>query len=239
MQQARSTLQPIEPPPRLILFDLDDTLCDYAGARLVRLRKAFSLALEDAGPSQSVDLDFLVEQSLAIHPHGSDHFQELFQRYGIDDERVAETARTWYRQNRFHSLSLFADAIETLEGVRRLLPRRTIGMITNGPTEVQRAKIDLFALERLVDFILISEEFGASKPDPSIFAEAIRLGGASADETVFIGDSPEHDIAGAHGVGIRSIWINRSGRPWLAEHPPPDYEARDLSEVRVLLGEIP
>jgi putative hydrolase of the HAD superfamily len=217
------------------LFDLDDTLCDYASARIVRLRTAFSLALDSTEPAQALDLDDLIAQSLAIHPHGTEHFPDLFRRNGIDAEGAAEIASEWYRANRFHSLALFSDAVETLDAVRRLRPARTIGMITNGPTEVQRAKIELLDVERHVDFLLISEEFGAWKPDPSIFVEALRLGRASADEAVFIGDSPEHDIAGAQAAGIRSIWMNRTGRKWPAEVPRPDYEARDLGEVRALL----
>jgi HAD superfamily hydrolase (TIGR01549 family) len=236
MQQHRATLSPIVPSPRLVLFDLDDTLCDYAGARVVRLRKAFSLALESQDSMFSIDLDELIAESLAIHPHGTDHFEDLFRRHGIVDKRAAEIAKAWYRQNRFYCLSLFADATETLDAVRRLLPRRTIGMITNGPTDVQRAKIDMFGLESKVDFILISEEFGVGKPDPSIFAEALKLGSANNREAVYIGDSPEYDIAGARSAGIRSIWVNRSGGSWAEDHLPPDHEARDLADVRALLG---
>ena len=236
MTDVPTNLGLISPPPQLILFDLDDTLCDYASARIVRLRTAFSLALDSTESSPALDLDDLIAQSLAIHPHGTDHFRELFAHHGIQDEQVAAKAGEWYRANRFHSLSLFADAVETLEGVRRMRPPRTIGMITNGPTEVQRAKIDLLDVERHVDFVLISEEFGAWKPDPSIFLEALRLGDAKPDEAVFIGDSPEHDIAGARAAGIRTVWINRTDRIWPDAELPPDFEARDLTEVRRLLG---
>ena len=229
-------MPPIEPAPQLIMFDLDDTLCDYASARLVRLRMAFSMAFASANSSANIDLDKLIEESVAIHPHGTDHFGDLLARYGIDDRRAVEAAKEWYRLNRFHHLALFDDALDTLDSVRRLPSTHKIGLITNGPAEVQRAKIDMLSLEALVDFVLISEEFGLGKPDPTIFAEALRLGEGDANEAVFVGDSPEHDIAGAGAAGIRSIWINRTGKPWAVEHPPPDYEARDLADVRALLG---
>jgi putative hydrolase of the HAD superfamily len=236
MQQQRTTLRPIDPLPHIIMFDLDDTLCDYAGARLVRLRKAFTIALETAGNPPEIDFDNLIAESLAIHPHGTDHFGELLASYGIEDSAAVEAAKNWYRQNRFHQLALFEDALKTLASIRSLPSTRTIGLITNGPTEVQRAKIDMFSLEALVDFILVSEEFGAAKPDPTIFAEALRLSEGYPDDSVFIGDSPEHDIVGARAAGIRSIWVNRTGKPWSVEHPPPDYEARNLADVRALLG---
>ena len=37
-------MKPLDRQPELVLFDLDDTLCDYAGARTGRLRIAFGFA---------------------------------------------------------------------------------------------------------------------------------------------------------------------------------------------------
>lgn len=227
---------PIAPPPRLVLFDLDDTLCDYAGARDTRLRIAFSRALAAAGRDGAIDLDGLIERSIALHPHGVEHFPDLLRHYGVEDDSAAAVAAEWYRSNRFHALELFEDAVQTLLAVRRIEQVERVGLITNGPSEVQRAKIDLLGIAPYVDFFIISEEFGVAKPDPAIFAEALRRGGAAAHEAVFIGDSPDHDMAGARAAGIRSVWMNRAGHPWPLPAAPPDYQAPDLATVRRLLG---
>jgi putative hydrolase of the HAD superfamily len=226
---------PIAPPPRMVLFDLDDTLCDYAGARSVRLRIAFSQALAATARDRDVDLDRLIEESVAIHPHGTEHFPELFRRHRLGNERDAARAAEWYRTNRFHGLALFDDAIKTLTAVRQSESVERLGLITNGPSEVQRAKIELLGVERYIDFFIISEEFGAAKPDPAIFAEALRRGGIAATEAVFIGDSPDHDMIGARAAGIRAIWINRGGREWPLDDDPPEYQASNLAAVRRML----
>ena len=223
------------PRPRLLLFDLDDTLCDYAAARDLRLRRAFAAALATAPSGGGADLDRLVAESIAIHPHGADHFPDLLRRHGVGDEAAAE-AVAWYRANRFLGLALFADAVQTLAALRRALPGRPIGLVTNGPAEVQRAKIELLEVERLVDFAIVSGEFGAWKPDPAIFQEALRLGGAAPEEAVFVGDSAEHDITGARSVGIRAVWVNRTGRPWAHGEPGPDFEIPSLTALLPLLG---
>ena len=219
----------------LVLFDLDDTLCDYAGARAGRLRKAFRAALAHAPGGAGVDLDRVIAESLAIHPHGSDHFAALLARYGLSDPDVVQAARDWYHANRFLGLALFEDAAETLRAVRAAVPGRRIGLITNGPAEVQRDKIDLLDLATHVDFAIISDEFGVAKPDPAIFQEGLRRGEATREETVFIGDSPEFDIAGARAAGIHAIWMNRGGLPWPGAPPSPD-EVRSLADVRAILG---
>jgi HAD superfamily hydrolase (TIGR01549 family) len=228
----------ITPRPHLLLFDLDDTLCDYATARDTRLRLAFQHALASISNARHVDIDQLVAGSIAIHPHGADHFGELLRQHGVNDPAIAATAAAWYRRHRFHGLTLFADAESTLATLRSTLPtpHGRIGLVTNGPTEVQRAKIELLQIARLVDFVIISDEFGHWKPDIAIFAEALRLGRATASEAIFIGDSVEHDMAGARATGIRSIWINRTGRAWPAAEPPPDFQIAALSDLPQLLG---
>lgn len=222
--------------PELVLFDLDDTLCDYAGARARRLRRAFERAAERAGVPLPDDLAPMIAESIAIHPHGTEHFGELLERHGIAGDDAVRAAREWYGTNRFHSLALFPDAVETLIAVRNAQPDRRIGMITNGPSDVQRAKIELLAIEAHVDFIIVSEEFGAWKPDPAIFNEALRLGATPPESAIFIGDSAEHDMAGAHASGIEAVWMNPAGHPWPSPPPAPRYIVSSLADVRTLLG---
>ncbi len=50
-----------------------------------------------------------------------------------------------------------------------------------------------------------------------------------------IGDSAEHDMAGAEAAGIPTIWMNSHELAWPPELPAPTRIARDLSDVRRLL----
>jgi putative hydrolase of the HAD superfamily len=223
--------------PPLILFDLDDTLCDYSGARTGRLRGAFGDAFSAAGV-EGVDLDRVIAESIGIHPHGSDHFPDLLAGHGMTDPDLAREARRWYHHNRFLGLDLYPDARSVLAAVRELPGARGIGVITNGPAEVQRDKLDLLELWAAIDFAVISGEFGAEKPDPRIFAEALRRGGRPAAEAVYIGDSPEHDIEGARAAGIPVIWMNRAAIAWPRESPAPDLEVRELTDLLELLPRL-
>ena len=231
----------------LVLFDLDDTLCDYAGARVGRLRIAFGQAFAGSGGIDEARLDDLVAASIAESPHGGHHFPAFLARHGLDDLEAADEARRWFSEHRFRGLALFPDAIRLLgvarggqtpdgktpgEGARR------VGLITNGPAEVQRAKIDLLELWGHVDFAIISGELGVEKPEPAIFREALRLGEAEAGEALYVGDSPHLDVAGARSVGIRTVWMNPGGLPWPAEEAgaPPDHEIRGLPELEAVLA---
>jgi putative hydrolase of the HAD superfamily len=226
-----------------VLFDLDDTLGDYASARASRLRRAFQPHLR---PATTLEIEAMLEQmiieSISVSPHGADHFPQLFSRFGLDDPSAARAAAEWYRANRFYDLRLFEDAVATLSALRSFREpdgtcrRRGLGIITNGPADVQTEKVDLLKIRDLVDFIVISGEFGSEKPDVRIFDEALRLGGVAAAEAVFVGDAPQIDILGARNAGIRSIWVNRTGERWSIQEHRPRCEVADLTSVIALVG---
>lgn len=228
---------PFDPTPRAILLDLDDTLCDYSSARDQRLRRAFGDATGLAAGSPA--LETLVQASVLMQPHGADHFAELFAAHKVGSARAAERATAWYRANRFHGLRLFPDAIPALAALRGAgsrRPARPVGIITNGPADVQADKVELLHVGGLVDFVIISGVFGVAKPDPAIFVEALRRAGATPEETVFVGDSAEHDIAGAQAAGLRSVWINRAGSPWSLPAPGPDRQIEHIGQLPALLN---
>ena len=234
-----SSTLPVDWVPRAVFFDLDDTLCDYAGARRERLRFAFL----QTGDQRLLNLppalmDELISRSITLHPHGVDHFPELLTAEGVGDREAHARAMTWYRTHRFHGLALFPDAVQVVAATRcndrgRCRP---VGIITNGPAEVQRAKLDLLGIEGLVDFALVSGEFGVGKPDPAIFGEALRLAGASPSESLMVGDTLEFDIAGARAAGVRSVWLSHAGHRAGSARPAPDATVTELADVLTLIG---
>ncbi|MCE2456351.1 MAG: HAD family hydrolase [Dehalococcoidia bacterium] len=110
-----------------------------------------------------------------------------------------------------------------------------VGVVTNGPTEMQWAKVRNAGVADLVRAVVVSEEFGANKPDPAIFHHALSLIGASPAETLFVGDNTVADIGGASGIGMRTAWMSH-GRSWVIDSYSPDHVVDDVWDVRPLLG---
>lgn len=110
-------------------------------------------------------------------------------------------------QRRGHTLIEGADRlVRSLEGTRRL------GLLTNGPADIQRLKIEGTGLADCFDAIVISGEVGMGKPDPAVFAYVLDQLGASAEASVMVGDSWERDVLGARGAGMAAVWV-AGGRP--------------------------
>ncbi len=215
--------------PSLVLFDLDDTLCDHDTSLRLRLRRAFATAVEGL---PGIDLEALVAASVARAVGGTEHFGALLASFGVTDPARVERAVETYASDRYYGLKLFDEALDVIEAIRR---EARVGMITNGPSRIQRDKVLRLEIGELFPFILVSEEEGIAKPDPAIFRRALELGRARPEDAVYIGDNPDADVGGARAAGIRSVWVNRAGRPWPGG-PRPDYEVADLRGLLPLFG---
>jgi putative hydrolase of the HAD superfamily len=62
-----------------------------------------------------------------------------------------------------------------------------------------------------LDGVVTSAAAGARKPDPAIFAIALKLAGSDAAAALHVGDSAVEDVAGARAAGIRALLIDRDG----------------------------
>ena len=130
---------------------------------------------------------------------------------------------------------VFPESRAVLELLR---PGVKIGMITNGASDIQRAKVVGSGLESYFDAILVSGEEGFGKPKPEIFRLAIDRLDVDEASAVMIGDSLARDIVGAAAVGIKSVWVNRIGIRANESFPAPDAELRDLAALPALLERI-
>ena len=89
--------------------------------------------------------------------------------------------------------------------------RYKLALISNfdHPPHVHRL-LDELALRPFFDAVVVSGDVGVKKPDPAIFTPALEQTGLTTDEALFVGDSPEDDVAGARAAGLRPVLIRRS-----------------------------
>lgn len=219
----------IASPPKLVLFDLDDTLCDHSTSLRVRLRMAFGPVFDGMSGE---DLNEVVEASAARSIAGTEHFAAVLGEFGVTEPERISGAIQRYIGDRYRGLKLYAESLEVIQVIRQ---QKQIGLITNGPSKIQRDKLVWLDIGHLFPVALVSEEEGIAKPDPEIFHRALRLAGSQPEEAVYIGNDARVDIAGAHAAGLTSVWINRGGQQWPGGKRP-GYEITDLWSLLPLLG---
>jgi putative hydrolase of the HAD superfamily len=121
------------------------------------------------------------------------------------------------------------------EAVRRLSARHRLGLLTNGPSDIQRLKLEGSGLAPHFESVAISGEMGVGKPEPAAFAQILGRLGVEPHEAVMVGDSWERDIEGALAAGLPSVWI-ASGRPVPA--PAPQEGVTVIETIQELAGAL-
>ena len=65
--------------------------------------------------------------------------------------------------------------------------------------------LDGLGLLSLLDTVVLPADAGAAKPDPRIFARALEHLGVRPEESVFVGDDAQRDLAGARAAGLQAV----------------------------------
>ncbi len=120
---------------------------------------------------------------------------------------------------------LFSEVPACLERLSQALP---LAILTNGPSTLQRRKVQRAGLDRWFDVIHISGDSGVAKPEAGAFERLADAVGCAPSRMGFIGDSPGSDILGASRAKMRAVWINRYEERYPARLPAPWAVATDL-----------
>ena len=129
----------------------------------------------------------------------------------------------------------YDDTLDTLAALRER--GLGIGLVSNTmwPSRYHQRELDRFGVTPYLDHIVFSAEAGVWKPQPGIYYLSLDALGAPAAEAIFVGDTPESDIAGAQGVGMRAVYKRNARRRETDVRP--DATITDLAELLPLLDE--
>jgi putative hydrolase of the HAD superfamily len=196
---------------RAIFFDLDDTLCHTSGSRRQRAEIAARYLVEHDPRLVAGELveRILEPVSDSGWPRG---VNALLEDLGLLETPAGRRAHgAWFFEDCEDLVAAYEGCLDMLG---MLSERYILGVITNGPPEIQRRKYDALRVEAHFrpDLFLPSGAIGYHKPDPRIFRHALKLAGVAADEAIMIGDWPEADIVGAQRAGMRGVWFNPEER---------------------------
>lgn len=207
---------------RAIIFDLDDTLCGYWDASKVALLTTFQ-----NHPVEGFTAEEMVQKwAAAFKQFGAgikqthwypkylisgkvtrdEQMRLMLESVGVTDQQLAEALSESYMRLRDQNLRLFPEAKSVLDILRDNYP---LGVMTNGPADIQRQELQTLNLEQYFDPILIEGEMGKGKPLPEVFRHAESLMGQQPEHMLMVGNSFKHDIEPAIHAGWKTAWIRR------------------------------
>ncbi len=200
----------------IVYLDLDHTLLDFEFAEENALKLLFReknrvLTDEECALYSSIsrkwwsllDSGGCTKEEVIV-----ERFREYFDELSVKEDPVAASER--YLEHLANQGLAIDGALEFLQEVKKLGQR--MAAITNGVEFVQHRRIEVSGLDRFLDFVVTSEQAESTKPDPGIFHYAVKLSGISIEKSVYVGDSPETDWAGARNAGMDFILIDLFNR---------------------------
>ncbi len=221
-----------------VLLDLDHTLMDSDASEIAAFAETVrSIGLEptdalfDSYTTINRALWVAVERG-EITPNDLrvTRFERFSAAVGVDadPEQLAVAFTTGLGNNG----ELYPGAKAALEA---LAANHRLALVTNGLSEVQRARIERLDLGRFFDAVVISAEIGSSKPGTEIFDVTFdQLGVSDWKSALMVGDSLTSDIQGGSNAGIDTCWYNPHGKPAPGGHnagPWPTFQIDDLAQL--------
>lgn len=207
--------------PKVVLFDMDNTLVDheYASVEALAHVRASIQELKEYDMATVRELwgrDFdrywipLIKGELTMEENWKLRFARMFDSLGKKtDSGVSERAAKEYGNKYMSNIIAVPGAGELLALLKQKGIR--VGIVTNNIERMQSTKMRNCGFEPLVDYAVTSESCGIMKPDPQIFNIALTRFGVEPEDAVMVGDSLENDVIGGLKSGIPSVWFNRGG----------------------------
>ncbi|MEU8530661.1 MULTISPECIES: HAD family hydrolase [Streptomyces] len=211
---------------RAVLWDIDDTIFDYATADLTGMRDHLTAeGLVDGFGSVGQALrrwqELTVLHWRRYEAEGGD-FQEQ-RRARVRDflgepGMTADEADAWFRRYVVHyeaAWELFPDTVPVLD---LLAGDYRHAVLSNSSIHNQDHKLRVLGVRDRFEAVLCAAELGVAKPAAEAFhaaCEALRL---PPEQVAYVGDQPDIDARGASDAGLAGIWLDRAdagGRPEL------------------------
>ncbi len=218
----------------IILFDLDDTLFDFAKAEQQAFYEVFRAHGLLANLTQyeksyenisNVLWKALEKSEITLTELGSERFRQLFLLHTIELDPVA------FNEAYLTCLGKQTDLVEGAERVIHALSHKRLAVITNGYTAVQTARIANSPLNGTFEQLIISESTGFQKPHAGIFDAAFtQLHITEKSNVLIVGDSLTSDIQGGLNYGIATCWFNPHEKENHTSFTP-TYEVRKLEDL--------
>jgi putative hydrolase of the HAD superfamily len=138
-------------------------------------------------------------------------FEEILEKgWGRNPERalviwVARLFRSLTRRR----FGLFPDALPALHGLRRNF---RLGIVSDAQWVFSEPEISMLRLNPLFDTIVLSSRFLVRKPDPRIFAHALKAMWLEPSQALYVGNDPQADLPGPQTLGMPVVIIDRTGQ---------------------------
>jgi putative hydrolase of the HAD superfamily len=168
-------------------------------------------ATEDTSFARTMEIDSAALADLGLEPMPESFFRRLSELFML--------TANWH---------VFPDVAPALAALKQR--GLVVGAVSNWVWQLPEL-LHALDLVKQFDFIAASSRVGFEKPHPEIFNWALEQAKVDPGEAIHVGDHLDADVAGAQGVGIQPVLIDRRDRFQPADVPEGVPLIRNLTEL--------
>lgn len=217
-----------------ILFDADETLFHFNSKQgLELMREKHNLHFTDEDLTEYLDTNkqlWIDYQNNLITANDikNTRFQKISQKLDISTNTLNQ-----------YFLESMLQISQTIDGAAKIVHylsnKAKLGVITNGFSDMQQARLDQANLAQYFNLLIISEEVGYPKPNRQIFEFSLqKMNNPNPNEVLIIGDTLKSDILGGNNAGFDTCWFNPHKKP-IEDEIVPTFTINHLSELKNML----
>lgn len=248
---------------KAVLFDMDDTLIDWSGwsgewqqLEQRHLQQVYDLLVNAKRPLNTDFATFfgsyhnrlrdawMAARTNLLAPHNGKILMETLAYFGFieDDLLGMNECLAAYDWRGAPGVCVFPDVPPMLEKLQQRGIK--LGIVTNAsqPMQMRDPELETFGLlQYFPDELsrISAADVGYLKPHEAIFRHALNALGTTAEETVFIGDNPIADIAGAQSAGMKAVLrVTSPAPPLISGLIVPDAAINSMDELPTILDEF-
>jgi putative hydrolase of the HAD superfamily len=196
-----------------VLLDAGGVLLDLDYGYLRRLIEARGgeVGIDDLARFEAMarqEIHRQVSEGGRVSETWRDYFHIILSKVGIPlDGREEIVDSLWEAHQRF---GLWTVAIDGGPQTVAELKNRgfRVGVVSNAEGRVEQ-DLEAAGYRGLLDTVIDSHVVGVEKPDPEIFRIAMAKIKAMPQTSVYVGDLPSVDVAGARAAGVAPILLDR------------------------------
>lgn len=216
-----------------VLFDLDGTLCRRTQDTQAMYERAFELVGETPFAEPAA-----LWSALEGPPDHDDRigyfgagFARVAAQHGRTDVDPIALGRSLASVIDNRAVTLLPGTEAALESAARCGP---MAVVTNGPKDGQRTKLDTLGITDRFDSFVYGAELPRAKPHSLPFDRALEELGVPAERALYVGNSLPYDVAGAQNAGLSAVWLRENSGDSAGSYEP-EYVVDSLEELSAIL----
>ncbi len=157
-------------------------------------------------------------------------FAQVFEDEGVEADAALAGLRCVEHLSR---RPVFQDTIPALQA---LIGKVKVGVFSNADDNSLRPLLKSTGIR--FDAVASSESTKVYKPAPEAFQAILGMLGTEPEQTWYVGDHLYDDVEGGNGMGLTTVWINRTGARVGPDDAVPSIEINDLRELPQIISSI-